>query len=289
MTPFNFYRPATLDDAIGVLAQAGSDAKIIAGGQSLLLALKERQKRPSSVISIADVPGLSGATELEDGSRDIGPCTTYAKLAKMTLPGWQSEISSVAGNLADRSVRNMGTIGGAVCEAGIRFDVPTLLSGIEAMFKLTSVQGVRMLSADAFFNASGGTNIAPDEILTGITVPPLPYWSAVAFEKFRFRTFDAAIVTVAGAIALAADGTIERLRLVVGGVAKAPSIATGVTETLKGQNLAALSLAEIAQRVSAEVLPPDKAVTRAQKYQAELTISLATRVLTRLSTGALPA
>lgn len=287
MTPFSFHRPTTLDDAVGVLAQAGPNAKIIAGGQSLLLALKERQVRPSSVISIADVPGLDDVREEPDGSLEIGACATYAKLAKMTLPGWHAEIPAVAGNLADRSVRSMGTIGGAVCEAGVRFDMPTLLSGVEATFKLTSTRGVRDVEADAFFKASGGTHVAPDEILTGITVPTVSYWDRVAFEKFRFRTFDAAIVTAAGAVAFSPDGTVDRLRIVVGSIRKAPAVAVGCTSSLKGRSLGAVPLADFARQISNEVLPLETAVTRSQKYQAELAISLVTRILTRLSTGAL--
>ena len=285
MTPFSFHRPTTLNDAVGVLASAGPDAKIIAGGQSLLLALKERNTRPSSVISITDVAGLTSMTEMPDGALNFGPCITYAKLANMTLAGWQAEIPKVAGNLADRSVRSMGTIGGAVCEAGVRFDMPTLLSSLDATFKLTSARGVRTLHADALFNASGGTHIARDEILSDITVPALPYWSNVAFEKFRFRTFDAAIATVAGAVLFAPDGTIERLRIVVGGVEKAPVVATETARALKGRSLGAIFLPGVAKRVSDEVLAPEKAVTRAQKYQSELIISLAVSVLTRLSTG----
>jgi aerobic carbon-monoxide dehydrogenase medium subunit len=285
LTPFSFHRPTTLNDAVGALAAAGPDAKIIAGGQSLLLALKERNTRPSSVISIADVPGLTSITEMPDGALNIGPCITYAKLAKMIFAGWQAEIPAVAGNLADRSVRSMGTIGGGVCEAGVRFDMPTLLSGLEATFKLTSAGGIRALDADAFFNAAGGTHIARDEILTDITVPALTHWSNVAFEKFRFRTFDSAIATVAGAVLFAPDGTVERLRIVVGGVAKAPVVAIGTANSLKGRSLGAIFLPGVAKRVSTEVLSPENAVTREQKYQTELVISLAARVLTRLSTG----
>ena len=285
MTPFSFHRPTTLNDAVGVLAAAGPDAKILAGGQSLLLALKERNTRPSSVISIADVAGLTSITEMPDGALNFGSCITYAKLANMTLAGWQAEIPAVAGNLADRSVRSMGTIGGAVCQAGVRFDMPTLLSSLDATFKLTSARGVRTLHADALFSASGGTHIAHDEILSDITVPALPYWSNVAFEKFRSRTFDAAIATVAGAVLVAPDGTIERLRIVVGGVEKAPVVATETAGALKGRSLGAVFLPSVAKRVSDEVLAPEKAVTRAQKYQSELIISLALRVLIRLSTG----
>lgn len=286
MTPFTFHQSASLDDAVSALAKAGPNAKVLAGGQSLLLALKERQARPSSVVSIAGIPGLEGVTQQPDGLVEIGPCTTYAKLAKTAFNGWQGEIASTAGNLADRSVRSMGTIGGAVCEAGVRFDMPVLLSGLAAKFKLVSAGGTRELEADSFFNPAGGTHVAAGEILTGIAIPQLSYWSRAAFEKFRFRAFDAAIVTVAGAVAFAPDGTIERLRIVIGGIAKAPAVATNSVASLKGRSLGALPLGEIAKRVSNEVLPPDTAVTRAQKYQSELAISLVARVLNRLATGA---
>jgi carbon-monoxide dehydrogenase medium subunit len=280
LTPFSFQRPDSIDAAAAALAAAGPDAKILSGGQSLLLALKERQARPSGLISLASLPDLRGTRAGADGALAVGAATTYAALAKSEFPAWQQELSDVAGNLADRSVRNIGTIGGGVCQADPRYDMPVLLSAADATFTLLSVRGERLLTADAFFNPAGGTHIAPDEILTTITLPPFAQWDRLVFEKFRYRTFEAAIGLVALAVAFDPAGKILRARLAVGAVAKAPSIAA--TAGIIGKSLDEISIDEFAAQASEDVLPLASAITRQQKYQSELTISLIKRAFNRL-------
>jgi carbon-monoxide dehydrogenase medium subunit len=284
LTPFSYQRPESLDAAAAALAAGGPGAKILAGGQSLLLALKERQTRPSGLISLASLAELRGTRIAADGSLEIGAATTYAALAKAVFPGWQQELAAVAGNLADRSVRNIGTIGGGVCQADPRYDMPVLLSAADASFSLVCAQGKRVLATDAFFNKAGGTHIAADEILTTITLPPLTRWSLLVFEKFRFRTFEAAVGTVGLAVAFDDAGKIGQARLSVGVVTKAPALATGAMQAMTGKAPAELRIDEIAVAASEEVLPLTSAVTMQQKYQSELTISLVKRALRRLIT-----
>ena len=284
MTPFAFQRPDSLDAAIGLLAAGGAETKILAGGQSLLLALKERKARPNGIVSIAGLPEMRGTRAGPDGGLIIGPATTYADLARTTLPGWQQELPAVAGNLADRSVRNIGTIGGGVCQADPRYDMPIVLSGAGATFTLSSTGGTRLLLADDFFNIAGGTHIAPDEILTAITLPPLAHWSRLVFEKFRYRTFEAAIGLVAIGVALE-DGKISRIRIAIGAVAPAPSVARQTMAGCLGKSLDELDIEAVATAASHEALPPANAVTRQQKYQSELTISLVKRAFARLRAG----
>ncbi len=287
MTPFTYQRPATLSDAMTALAAGGPGTKILAGGQSLLLALKEREARPAGLVAIRNLPELQGVSQLSDGALRIGPATTYAALSRLRLDGWHAELAVVAGNLADRSVRNLGTIGGGVCQADPRYDMPTFLSGAGATFTLASTRGERVVSADAFFDPHGGTTVAADEILTAITLPALARVTALAFEKFCFRSFEAAIVNLAGSVTFDASGKIAQIRFVAGGIAKAPSVATQIADALRGQVLAALDFEDVAARISREVLPPETVSDRRRQYQAELVISLAKRVLRKLSrTGA---
>ncbi len=283
MTPFSYHRPDSLDAAAAALAAGGPGAKILAGGQSLLLALKEREARPSQLVSLGSLGELRGTRMAADGGLEIGPATTYAALAKTVLPGWQQEIVTVAGNLADRSVRNIGTIGGGVCQADPRYDMPVLLSAADACFTLVSTRGKRVLGTDAFFNKAGGTHIAADEILSAITLPPLSQWSVLIFEKFRFRTFEAAVGTVALAVRFDDTVKIAEARLSVGVVAKAPSLATKAMQSMTGTAPAELPIDEIAAAASEEVLPLASALTMQQKYQSELTISLVKRALRRLT------
>ena len=143
---------------MSLLGESDRQAKILAGGQSLLLALKERLVRPERVMSIASLPNLRGIAIDATGALTIGPATTYATLAKAVLEGWHGEIAAVSGNLADRSVRSLGTIGGALCDANPRYDMPTLMVAADASFTVASAtEGERVVSAHDFFNHAGCT------------------------------------------------------------------------------------------------------------------------------------
>lgn len=281
LTPFTFHRPSGLDEATGLLAEAGLHSKVISGGQSLLLALKERQVRPARLVSLSAVPDLRGWSLTAEGALEIGAATSYRELAGACLAGWHGELAKVAGNLADRSVRALGTIGGAVCQADPRYDMPTLLVAMEATFTLVSAEITRVVPADEFFRPEGGTQLRTQEILTRISLPPLARFSDVAFDKYRHRVFDAALVTAVCALRLDAGGTVESARLVVGAVGKAPSLATACATVLVGKQLGKLDVPVLAREISEEVLPPSTATTRHRQYQAELVISLMSRTLMR--------
>ena len=274
MTPFTYLRPAGVDEAVAMLGANGPGVKIMAGGQSLLLALKERQLRPTHVLSLAGVPGLSDCTITAGGGLRIGAAATYASLAGQMLGGWHAIIGAVAGNLADRSVRNLGTIGGAVCQADPRYDMPTLLTVADASLVLVSARGERVLGAADFFAAAGGTHLAADEMLARIEFPAAARFSHVGFEKFRHRVFDAAIVTTALAWRIAPDGTIGEVRLVAGGVAKSPLRAHAAEQALAGRVPHEADAGTIAAAASDEILPAAGASTRHQKFQSELMKSL---------------
>ena len=281
MTPFIALQPTTLADAVRHLAEHGPQTKVMAGGQSLLLALKERIVRPAYVLSLASLPGLNGLEFASDGRLEVGAACTYARLAKAGLPGWHAEIGHACGNLADRSTRNMGTIGGGACEANARYDVPTLLVATDATLSLASATATRSLAAADFFNPAGGTHLGRDEILTGISFPPAQAFGFMGFDKFRTRVFDAALVNVCCSLAQAADGTVTAARIAVGGVALAPLLATAAAGRLVGAGSQGWDHASVAAAVSEEVLPLAQATTRRRQFQSELIKSLVLALLQR--------
>ena len=283
MTPFTFHRPSTLQDAVSLLAESGRQTKILSGGQTLLLALKERLARPERVISIASLPALKGVAVAATGALEIGAATTYATLSKASLEGWHGEIAAVASNLADRSVRSLGTIGGALCDANPRYDMPTLMIAADASFTVASAAGERVIAAREFFDPAGGTVLTPSDLLVAITVPPLSALDGLAFEKFRHRVFDAAILTVGCAMKCGQAGTIENARIVVGNIAKAPSLASDALGLLFGQRPDMVNVKDVARAVSSELMAEDSLTTRERQFQAELIISLTARALTRLT------
>jgi aerobic carbon-monoxide dehydrogenase medium subunit len=281
MTPFSYYRPANVQEAVQLLSDDAANTKVLAGGQSLLLALKERTLRPGRVLSVGSLAELTGVREMPDGRLDIGAATTYATLARSNFSGWHGEIALVAGNLADRSVRTLGTIGGGVCHAAPRFDMPTLLTAAGAQMQLLYASGERSLDAHDFFSPRGGTNMTAAEILTRIALPGVDHLDALAFEKFRFRVFDAALVSVACALKLAADGTISKARIVLGAFANGPLTAIETGAQLVGRNLAELRADEIGAQAAAEIAPFSAAQSLRQRYQSELAISLTAKAFAR--------
>lgn len=280
MTPFIALQPTSLADAVRLMSEHGPAAKVLAGGQSLVPALKERLVRPAYVLSLAGLPGLTSIETDASGSLVVGAACTYAQLMRAELAGWHAEIGRVASNLADRSTRNMATIGGAACEANRRYDVPTLLVATEAVLTLASGGGQRRLAAAEFFDPAGGTRLATDEIVVDIVFPAQSAYRFVGFDKFRTRVFDAALVNVALSLAEAADGTVKAARLAVGGVSGAPRLAAAI-ERIVGVAPAGWDRQAVATAVSEEVMPPGILATRRMQFQAELIKSLTLALLAR--------
>ena len=147
MKGFTFLAPKGLDEAVALLDRHGPEAQAIAGGQSLLLAMKERLATPSVLVSLNAVPGLKDWQYDDEGRLDIGAGTTYASLARSSVHVLHRETAAVAGNLGDRPVRTMGTIGGALCQAEARFDMPALAMGVDASTTWALVFALQFLVA----------------------------------------------------------------------------------------------------------------------------------------------
>jgi carbon-monoxide dehydrogenase medium subunit len=279
MKPFTYLTPDNLADAVEMLGRDAAHSKIIAGGQSLLLELKSRAARPSCLVSLAHVSELHG-WRYGDGL-EIGSATTYASLASATLPGWHAEISAVTGNLADRPVRNMGTFGGSACQADPRFDVPNLMIGCDAKVTLVSGAGERTVPAEDFFSPEGGTRLRAGEILKTVSFPALSRFSSVAFEKFRHRLFDAAIVSVCCALAADKSGIISEARISVGAIKKAPQLAEVTAASLVGTNISTIPVDQLGDAVAAEIMPEAIITSRHLRYQNELIKTLVRRAVAR--------
>lgn len=280
MKPFSFHSPTGLGEAVDLLDRFGPGAQVIAGGQTLLLALKDRSTTPSALVSLAGIAELRGLRHTASGALEIGAATSYATLAAARLPGWHAEVARVAGDLADRPVRTMGTIGGALCAAEPRFDMVTLAVGVDAELDLTGPGGARTVTAAAFLDPAGGTARAPGEILTTVRLPPPGRFAGVAFEKYRHRVFDAALVSAV--CALAPRGPA---RLTVGAVHPAPALATAAAAGLgtgTPSEIDAMIAAMAAGRAAAdEVLPAASATSPHRRYQRELIGVLVGRAVAR--------
>ena len=233
---FEYLSPTSLPEAVAILAKYPDDAKVLAGGQSLISLLKLRLASPAYLVDIGRIPNLSYIRE-EGGKIAIGAMTPYAELRESKL--LQSKCSllpKAATVVGDVQVRNRGTLGGSLAHADPAGDVPAAILALGAEIKAVGPKGERWLKAENFFTGMYGTELAGDEILTEVRVPVLKE-EKTAYLKSARRPSDFAIVGVAVCLKTSKDGTCEQIAIGVCGVTDKPYRATGVEAKLKGKKL----------------------------------------------------
>jgi carbon-monoxide dehydrogenase medium subunit len=266
---FEYTAPESLVEAIGVLVEGGEDAKLLAGGHSLIPLMKLRLAAPSLLVDIRKVPGLHGV-ERQDGHWRIGALTTHSVLEHSPELGIVSE---VAATIADRQVRNRGTIGGSLVHGDSASDLPAAMLITEAEVTLQGQGGQRTLPASELFQDYLTTAVAPDEVLTEIRVPVLEGWGH-SYHKFNRRSEDWAMVGIC-AVIKSSGGTCEDVRIGMTNMGSVPLRATAAEEALRGQELSDENIAKAAEHAADDTSPPAD-LNASQEYKRHLA-----RVLTR--------
>jgi carbon-monoxide dehydrogenase medium subunit len=243
---FDYKRPATVDEAIALLARHGDDAKLLAGGHSLIPAMKLRLARPAVIVDIGRIANMSYIRE-SGGAIAIGAMTTHAEIESSTLLRDRSPLlAETAAHIGDLQVRNKGTIGGSLAHADPAADYPAPILALDAEIDLAGPRGTRTVKAGAFFVDLLQTAIAPDEILTEIRVPATA--KTVAYEKTEQKASGFALAGVA--VVIGADG----VRIGITGVAAKAYRATAVEQALAGQRTpSASAIAAAASRAATGV------------------------------------
>ncbi len=224
--PFEYVRPSTLAEAVAQLASSGDDAKLLAGGQSLIPLLNFRLAAPSVLVDLNGVKELS-FLEAGKGSLRIGAMTrtrtieTAPEVAKAN-----SLLAAAAGWIGHVQIRNRGTVGGSLAHADPSAELPALCVLLDAQITLTGQKGSRTVGAESFFRGFMSTALEHDEVLTDVTIPSLPAGAGWGFREFAQRRGDFA---VAGAACVLEQQTA---RLVVFGVADAPFRCTSAEREL---------------------------------------------------------
>jgi carbon-monoxide dehydrogenase medium subunit len=233
--PFTFVRPTSVAEAVGALESGDGGAQVIAGGQSLLLAMKERLERPSVLVSLRDVAEVIGVSYGDDGTLEIGAATTYwnVQAAEYRTNG-HTLLSTVVQDVADVPVKRMGTVGGALCQADPIFDFPLAAVVAEAEVELASSKGSRRLPVSEFLQGPFTTALEPGELLTTIRFPSGVANARTAFVKHRLRRFDPALASVACILVVGDDGRVESARIACGAVGPVPVRVTAAEELLVG-------------------------------------------------------
>jgi carbon-monoxide dehydrogenase medium subunit len=266
---FDYVAPDSLDEVLRALSEGGEDAKLLAGGHSLLPLMKLRLAAPSLLVDLRKVPGLRGI-ERSNGEWRIGALTAHAELEHSPDLG---VVSVAAGSIADPQVRNRGTIGGSLAHGDPASDLPAVMLITEASVSLRGGSGERTVAAQELFRDYLETAVGPDEVLTEVRIPALDGWG-FGFEKFNRRSEDWAMVGVS-AVVKANDGTCEDVRVGLTNMGSVPLRAAAVEEALRGQSLSAESIGRAAEQ-AAEGTDPPADLNASEEYKRHLA-----RVLTR--------
>ena len=238
---FDYYAPASLADAIGFLSSHQDEAKLLAGGQSLIPLMKLRLASPCYLVDLGRIPGLSYIRE--DGTPTmerqiaIGALTPYAHLEESDLLRRLCPLLiQTASVVADVQTRNRGTLGGSLANADPSADMPAAVLALEAKIKVAGPEGERWVKAEEFFMGLFTTALSPNEILTEIRIPLLAGFTS-AYLKAAPKAGGFAIVGVAVSLKESTDRTCEEIRIGVTGLTERPFRARATEAALRGKVL----------------------------------------------------
>ena len=233
---FDYHAPSSVEEALNLLS-GNDDAKILAGGHSLIPMMKTGLAAPGALVDLGKVGGLSYVNE-SDGGLAIGAMTTYSELATSDAVASNAAVlGEAAASVADPQVRNMGTIGGSLAHADPAGDLPAVAVALNAQLVATSSRGERVISADDFFVDLFTTALEPDEIVTEIRIPSLGSNTGAAYAKMANKASHYAIVGVAAVVSVDDSGNCTSARIGVTGAGASASRAEESESRLVGSSL----------------------------------------------------
>lgn len=284
MRPFEYLAPESLDEALDLLARHREEAKVLAGGQSLLPVLNYRLGRPRYVVDINRVP-LDGL-RAENGRLRLGALTRHATLEESREIARHCPLLGEAARLIGNvRVRTLGTLGGSLAHADPAAELPLVALALDARLTLRSRAGGRTVAARDFFTGYLSSALGPDEILTEIELPATRE-RGCALEEISRRPGDFAIVAVAAQIGIDRRGRVDEVRLAAGGVAPTPVRLGPAEEALHGHEPTAERLTRAADAARAAVHPESDPLVSAA-YRTHLAGVLTRRALGRAVVRAL--
>jgi len=260
---FDYHRPTSLDQALTLLAELGEDARVLAGGHSLIPAMKFRLAQPAALV---DLGGLSELQRIEerDGQIAIGAMVTHGALESSPLLAAKCPLfADAARQIGDLQVRNMGTIGGSLAHADPAADWPAVVLALDAALEAVSRGGRRTIPAGEFFVDMLQTALRPGEILTRIDIAQ--WGTTAAYVKTEQKASGFALCGVAAVV----DARTRRVRIGVTGIAPVPYRALAVERALEGQTLT-MELVTAAAAAAAEGVTPLGDIHASADYRAHL-------------------
>jgi carbon-monoxide dehydrogenase medium subunit len=275
---FAYHAATSVQEAIALLTQLGDDAKLLAGGQSLIPAMKLRLAQPATLVDLGGIAELRGVRQ--DGDHlAIGALTLHADVASADLVRQHAPaLAEAAERIGDVQVRNRGTIGGSVAHADPKADLPVVLTALDASIVAASASGTRTLPIDEFFVDYYETALEPNEVLTEVRVPLPAPGNGQAYTKLGHPASGYVVVSAGALLTLDAAGTCTAARVAIGGVSSGPLRATATEAALVGQVLTPEVIAAAAAHAADEAEPEDDPYASAD-YQRHVAGVYAKRAL----------
>jgi len=279
--PFLYFRPATVEEAVAVLAEHGAEAKPLAGGQSLIPAMNFRLARPGALVDLNWIAELSYVRSQRDGLV-IGAMTRQRTVerseeARRVAP----LVSEAMPFVAHPQIRNRGTVGGSIAHADPAAELPAVMLALEARFRARSHAGERSIPAGEFFKGALETALGPDELLVEIALSRRPPRSGHAFMEVARRHGDYALVGVAAVVTLDPGGRCGAARIALVSVGDGPALATRAAALLVGAEPTAAAIRAAADAAARQDIDPPADIHASAAYRRHLTAVLTRRALAR--------
>jgi aerobic carbon-monoxide dehydrogenase medium subunit len=276
--PFDYHRADSEEEAVALLAEYGDDAKVLAGGQSLVPLLSLRLARPAHVVDINHAIELSGITN--GAGLTLGAMVRHRAIERSADVRRVNPLLPLAVRfIGHTAIRTRGTIGGSLAHADPAAELPTVLTVLDGSVEAHGPGGTRVIPADQLFEGFLTTSLRPDELLTAVRLPAWPAGTGWSFQEFSRRSGDFAIVGVAATVQLDGHGHIAQARLAFSGVDSTTVRASAAESTLTGANPSP-ELWAGAAREAAAPLEPANDLHGSAAYRRHLAAVLGERALT---------
>jgi carbon-monoxide dehydrogenase medium subunit len=280
--PFEYQAPASLEAALEVLAHHGGEAKVLAGGQSLIPVMNFRLAQPSLLVDINKLTELDFVRPGEDGTLRIGAMVRQRRLERDPLVAEAAPLLREAVPfIAHPQIRNRGTFGGSLAHADPAAELPALAVALRARFRLRRAGGERWVEAGDFFAGLFSTALEPDELLAEAAIPPLAPRTGWAFMEVARRHGDYAQVGIAALVTLGEDGRCREARLVYLSVGDKPVEAREAARLLVGEEISSQAVAAAAEKASRDEMDPVGDVHATAEFRRHLARVLTGRALRR--------
>jgi len=278
--PFEYHAPKSIDEALEIKAEHGEDAKILAGGQSLVPAMNFRVVQPSVLIDLNRISDMSYIREDRNVIR-VGAMSRERHLEFDTsIEKHTPLLHEAVPFIAHPQIRNRGTIGGSIVNADPAAELPVLMTALNARLKAKNLTAERWLNAKDFFAGMFTTALTPDEILVEIELPFMPPNTGWAFTEVAPRSGDYALMGVAAIVALDKNGKCKSAKLVYLNAGDGPVDAVETAKALEGQTLNDKSFEDAASHASENEITPFGNIHASPEFQKHLAKTLTKRVLT---------